>query len=187
MSETCLGGIHEREDYTFQLVNIECMPQSDHYNVVMGLHQSIDELLPYLAAVLPACSYAHGTGVINLMDEGHIVAIYGDRITITDVTGLEDAESWCERYMARIRDVKRRKDAIQPVERRQVSLTVMDIYRRLPKTNCGACGDLTCMAFAARVFRRQVPFGACPEVPREAPETLAFMEELAAQGFPAEA
>ncbi|SHE56067.1 Metal-binding trascriptional regulator, contains putative Fe-S cluster and ArsR family DNA binding domain [Desulfacinum infernum DSM 9756] len=185
MSDVLVGGIHRRDGYSFQLVNIECMPQSDHYNVIMALEEPIDDLLPYLAAVLPACTYVHGTGVINLMEEGHIVGIYGDRITITDVTGLDDAQEWCERYVARIEDVRRRKDSIQPVERRQVSLTVLEIYRRLPQTNCGACGDATCMAFAARVFRREVPFTSCPEIRPEDPEISRFVNQLAAQGFPA--
>ncbi|MBU7034592.1 MAG: hypothetical protein HXS49_05335, partial [Theionarchaea archaeon] len=28
----------------------------------------------------------------------------------------------------------------------------LDLYRHLPKTNCGECGEKTCMAFASQII-----------------------------------
>ncbi|MEJ5347232.1 MAG: (Fe-S)-binding protein [Desulfosoma sp.] len=164
MSETVASREQNKPPYTYRLVNIECLPQSDHYNVIMELKKSIEDLLPYCAAVLPGATYVHGSGVVNVMDQGHIVAIYGDRITITDVSGPEEASVWCHRYFEIIEQIRRERDRITPALRTRPSESVLDIYRILPKTNCGRCGVPTCLAFAAKVFRRESSLKECTEI-----------------------
>lgn len=148
--------------YSYHLVNIDCLPDSSHFNVLMDLAEPIGELLPYLAATLDGCTYVHGADVINYMESGHIVGIYPDRLTITDVTGLDQADELCARYFAAVADVRSRMKEIEPVYEKRPALTVMDILKQLPRTNCGDCGKPTCMAFAAAVFRREATLSACP-------------------------
>jgi ArsR family metal-binding transcriptional regulator len=95
------------------------------------------------------------------MDAGHIVAIYPRQITITDVGGSREADDLCRAYMRRIDEVKANRGSINPVYQKKPSLTVLDIFRSLPKTNCGLCGSPTCMAFAAKVFRREDVIRSC--------------------------
>jgi hypothetical protein len=66
--------IVREQGYSFTLVNIDCLPSSTHFNVVMDLNESIDELLPYLTAILPGCTYVHGSGVINRVDRHTFVS-----------------------------------------------------------------------------------------------------------------
>jgi len=35
-------------------------------------------------------------------------------------------------------------------------LRPLDVYKHLPGTNCGKCGEINCMAFAAKLIERQV-------------------------------
>lgn len=152
---------NRRSGYWFQLVNIDCLPGSAHFNVVMRLNESIPELLPYLAAVIPNCTYVHGSGVINVMDAGHIVGIYPERITLTDVSGPDQAEALCALYFSRIQAVRERSDSIQPLFETRPKRSVLEFYRDLPKTNCGQCGHATCLAFAAAIYRGETTLGAC--------------------------
>jgi hypothetical protein len=42
-------------------------------------------------------------------------------------------------------------------------LSILDLYRDvLPKTNCGACGFPTCLAFASMVISEKLPLERCP-------------------------
>ncbi len=41
---------------------------------------------------------------------------------------------------------------------------MIEIYKKLPKTNCGKCGSSTCMAFAMRVKKAQADLSDCPYV-----------------------
>lgn len=176
------GGEHieRRDGYSYCLVNIDCLRTSTGFNVVMDLDASIEDLLPYLAACLPGSNYVHGSGVIDRMDAGHIVAIRPGQITITGVEGREEAERLCRETFEKIRDAERRRDSITPVYNQRPTLNVLSILRALPRTNCGECASPTCMAFAARVFRREADLAACPHLlPEKAPD---LVRELRAHG-----
>ncbi len=51
-------------------------------------------------------------------------------------------------------------------------LTALDIYKHLPKTNCGDCGVPTCLAFAMKLANKQAKLEECPHVKPEAKEVL---------------
>lgn len=174
----------KRQGYSFRLVNIDCLRTSTDFNVVMELEESIEDLLPYLAASLPGCSYVHGSGVIDLMDTGHIVGIYPERITFTSVRSSEEAALLCRTYFDKIQEVRAARDSIRPVYVARPTLTLLDILKALPKTNCGTCESPTCIAFAARVFRREARLSLCPPFleQREAHRTL--LEKMASLGYP---
>jgi ArsR family metal-binding transcriptional regulator len=175
--------IQTRKGYSYRLVNIDCLRTSARFNVVMDLEESVLALLPYLAACLPGCNYVHGSEVVNLMEDGHIVGIYPQQITITDVEGHPEADRFCQEYFNRIREVARRQDHITPVYDKRPTLGVLDILRALPKTNCGLCGSPTCMAFAASVFRRETPLSGCPPFIDALDEHRDLLRELQAQGY----
>ena len=52
-------------------------------------------------------------------------------------------------------------------------LTGIEIFKLLPKTNCGDCGVPTCLAFAMSLASGKVELSACPHVSDESKEKLA--------------
>ncbi len=60
----------------------------------------------------------------------------------------------------------------------------LDIYKRLPQTNCKKCGLNACLAFAAAVMRGQKPLSACPDLDPAARQELA--QELGQPADPSE-
>jgi len=51
--------------------------------------------------------------------------------------------------------------------------TAVDIYKLLPKTNCGTCGMPTCFGFATKVASRMASITACANLSAEARAALA--------------
>ena len=47
-----------------------------------------------------------------------------------------------------------------------MALTGLDIYKLLPKTNCGECKSPTCLAFAMRVAQKQAALALCRPLQR---------------------
>jgi hypothetical protein len=45
-----------------------------------------------------------------------------------------------------------------------MAITVMEVLKRLPRTNCGDCGQATCLAFATRVIKEGEDLGQCPHL-----------------------
>ena len=52
-------------------------------------------------------------------------------------------------------------------------LTGIEIYKHLPKTNCGDCNFPTCMAFAMQVAAKKVGLEQCPHVSAQAKAALS--------------
>ncbi len=54
-----------------------------------------------------------------------------------------------------------------------MALTGIEIFKLLPKTNCGECGVPTCLAFAMNLAAGKAELSACPYVSEEAREKLS--------------
>jgi len=53
-----------------------------------------------------------------------------------------------------------------------MALTALEIFKLLPKTNCGDCGVPTCLAFAMKLANKQAELSACPHVSDDAKAAL---------------
>jgi len=53
-----------------------------------------------------------------------------------------------------------------------MALTGLQIFKLLPKTNCGECGIPTCMAFAMKLAAKSAELAACPYASDEAKKTI---------------
>ncbi|MDP6346945.1 MAG: (Fe-S)-binding protein, partial [Dehalococcoidia bacterium] len=53
-----------------------------------------------------------------------------------------------------------------------MSMTGVQIYKFLPKTNCKKCGFPTCLAFAMKVAQKSIAITDCPDLSEES--TLAL-------------
>jgi len=54
-----------------------------------------------------------------------------------------------------------------------MALSGIEIFKHLPKTNCGDCGVPTCLAFAMKLAQGQAELAACPHVSDEARAALS--------------
>jgi hypothetical protein len=50
--------------------------------------------------------------------------------------------------------------------------TPLELYKHLPRTNCGDCGITTCLAFAAAVIKEEKRLADCPHLYRDAAAKL---------------
>jgi len=58
-----------------------------------------------------------------------------------------------------------------------MALSGLDIFKLLPKTNCGDCGIPTCMAFAMKLAQKKAELSECPHASEEAKATLGAASE----------
>jgi len=58
-----------------------------------------------------------------------------------------------------------------------MALSGLDIFKLLPKTNCGDCGVPTCMAFAMKLAQKKAELSQCPHASEEAKATLGASSE----------
>lgn len=149
------------ETYHLEITNIECMPTSNKRNAVVTYPDDLSELLPYIAALIPGCTYQHAAGVINYFDSVHIIGIYPEKTTITAVMDKSEAEELFKKVVNLARDAAARMDEITPVYDKRITVGPLDLFKTLPGTNCRLCDEPTCMAFAAKIMRRQGALSLC--------------------------
>jgi acetyl-CoA decarbonylase/synthase complex subunit gamma len=58
-----------------------------------------------------------------------------------------------------------------------MALSGLDIFKLLPKTNCGDCGVPTCMAFAMKLAQKKAELVECPHASEEAKNELGAASE----------
>ena len=67
-----------------------------------------------------------------------------------------------------------------------MALQILELLKMLPRTNCGDCGYLTCMAFATHVLREGVAPSSCPHFePQKLARVEAILKEQEAGGVTA--
>ena len=54
-----------------------------------------------------------------------------------------------------------------------MALSGLDIFKKLPKTNCNDCGFPTCLSFAMQLAAGKVELDKCPHISEEAKEALS--------------
>jgi acetyl-CoA decarbonylase/synthase complex subunit gamma len=58
-----------------------------------------------------------------------------------------------------------------------MALTGLEIFKLLPKTNCGDCGVPTCLAFAMKLAQKKAELSECPHASEEAKNILGAASE----------
>ena len=51
----------------------------------------------------------------------------------------------------------------------------LDIYKKLPRSNCGKCPALTCMAFAIRLSKNECSVSECPGINEQLKKEIEAM------------
>lgn len=55
-----------------------------------------------------------------------------------------------------------------------MGLSGIEIFKKLPKTNCGKCGVPTCLAFAMKLAAGQIDINACPDISEDVKEEISL-------------
>ncbi|MFO8014602.1 MAG: (Fe-S)-binding protein [Phycisphaerae bacterium] len=159
-----------------------CVAAEDEIRLTAHTGGDLGPVLPYLNAEIPAGTYGPAGPTFTLMDGPRLVTLSPRRIAVSRCREMVDAWRTLESIRRRVLDVWARRDAIEPSTERRVQVTALEVYGRTPQINCGACGEATCMAFAARlVAGEQRPEHCTPAYEGEYPHLRAGLEAIAAR------
>jgi ArsR family metal-binding transcriptional regulator len=98
------------------------------------------------------------------MDKHRLITLYPRRVTIGKADDLVDGWRTLEFLRVLANSVWARRAAIPPSYDMKSKPPALEIYKRLPRTNCKACGERTCMAFAIRLWRGEATPSQCEPV-----------------------
>ncbi len=116
-----------------------------------------------------------------MADEKKIRLIaYFDR-DITKADDIIDAWRVLDDVRLLINRIYENRPNIKPSYEEKVKVTALQIYGWLPKSNCRACGEATCLAFAVKLLRGEQQLSHCAPLSEEPKfiENSKIMQEMA--------
>jgi ArsR family metal-binding transcriptional regulator len=125
-----------------------CLAEPDRVIVSGKPNRSLDEVLPYLAALPDVLGFNPETGTLTFRRPRGFITLYSQRIVITQVKDESEGIDLLNTLAEAINATWENRHQITPVTSRKKPAGHLEIYKLLPGTNCKTCGEETCLAFA---------------------------------------
>ncbi|MBI5590243.1 MAG: Fe-S cluster protein [Deltaproteobacteria bacterium] len=160
------------ENYELEVFNSKCNPSAMSVHCFAHLGQDVSAALPYLNTLLGGFEYLRDPPSVTFKVQGKLITVHGRKIAVNALKDEAEARKIIEWLKREINDAWDRRDQIAPSVQATPRPGLLDILKLLPKTNCKACGEPTCMVFAARVAEGAKGSQDCPELIPDARSVL---------------
>jgi ArsR family metal-binding transcriptional regulator len=141
-----------------------CIQQQDKFAARTRASADLSEVLPYLNGILKGADYNRNADSITFNQGIVEFSLVKDQINVKKFinrTELHELLDWLQEL---VNDAYESRSELTPVFTARRRATVMTLLSLLPRTNCGKCGEKSCMAFAARLYKLEVGLDSCPEL-----------------------
>lgn len=153
--------------YRKEVFRPACNPSFQSLHCIAHLDQDVREALPYLNAVLGGFEYLKEPPAVTFKIHGKIVTVHAGEIAVNALKDEEEADKILEWLKEEINDAWDNRDRIIPSYTGAPKPQLLEILKRLPKTNCHECGQPTCMVFATLVAQGVKAPCDCPSMDEE--------------------
>jgi len=152
------------KSYTKEIFRPECNPSFLSLHCIAHLDEDITDALPYLNAVLGGFEYFRDPPAVTFKVHGKIITIHPKEIAVNALRDEEEADKILEWLRREINEAWEKRDDITPSHEGSPKPKVLEILRLLPKSNCGECGEPTCMVFATKIAEGAKGAEICPSL-----------------------
>jgi ArsR family metal-binding transcriptional regulator len=158
--------------YHIDLVRAKSNSNMDLIFCIAHLDQDVSEVLPYLNRILRGHQYTKEPPSVLFKMDGRIVVVRPREIAINSVKDASDAEETVEWLKGKINEAWEKRASIEPLFQATPRPVVMDILRLLGQTNCGSCGEPSCVVFALQLAEGLKEPEDCPILDEELRERV---------------
>ncbi len=155
-----------------------CVADYKKIRLIAHIGGDLGSVLPYLNAVLPQASYTPKAETLTFMDGYRMIALYPRRITIAKADEIVDAWLTLERIRVLAEQTWSDRNRIAPSFEIRKRPPAIEIFKRLPGTNCGRCDMPTCLALAMHVWTGETSAKRCLPVFEEGGQFSHLKEPL---------
>ncbi|MCM8763124.1 MAG: hypothetical protein NC829_01970 [Candidatus Omnitrophica bacterium] len=129
-----------------------CIADPKKIRLIAYFSCDISEILPYLNAVIKGASYNKNAPTLTYTKGQRVINLYNIKVAIAKADDIIDAWNILNEIKGLINKTYQNRDKIKPNYEEKIKVTALQIYGWLPKTNCKACGEATCLAFAVKLL-----------------------------------
>jgi ArsR family metal-binding transcriptional regulator len=131
------------------------------YKAKIKTENSLEPLMPYLNAAVRIMFYDPEEPVIIFKLGGYKVAVRPNELALAVVPDLIEGREAMLSTVDYLNDLWKRRESITPNHRGRKRPQAFDIYKLLPKTNCKACSEPSCLAFATKLALAELDIESC--------------------------
>ena len=164
---------------------LPCLADPMKIRVIAEVSEGIQEVFPYLNAVVKGCIYNHPANTLTIRMDQKLITLHPLHITLAKIEDEKEAEELLKLLKNVINETYDKRNQIEPNYSMAAELKALDIFKLLPGTNCKKCGEPTCLAFAVKLIGRNIEIAKCaPLFSGEYQEKQkALLELLHAAGY----
>jgi ArsR family metal-binding transcriptional regulator len=143
---------------------LPCLADPEKIRFVAYLENDVSHILPYMNSILKGAIYNKFGNTLTINKEGKIISLHPRKIgggKVDDEADAKEIINWLKDLINYCFD---NKDKIEPNFERRQKLSPFDIFKLLPGINCKKCGELTCLAFAAKLSEEEINFTQCARI-----------------------
>lgn len=145
-----------------------CLAERGKLVVVGRPARSLAAVLPYLATLPGVIAYNPELPALTFRRQPGFLTLYADRVTLTQVRGVEEGLDLLAALVEAVNATWEHRAELVAVREWRRPARPLDVYALLPQSNCGQCGEATCMAFAFALLQQRRQLADCRPLETEA-------------------
>ena len=158
--------------YTKEIFRSKCMPGAASLHCYAHLNEDVGPVLPYLNAVLGGASFTNEPLSMTLKNQGKLITVHPHMIAVNALKDEDEAEKILQWLKNEINSAWKDHESITPCFESAPKPILTKVLKFLPKTNCKACHEPTCLVFAIRVMEGVKDQEDCPGLSEESRKKL---------------
>jgi len=141
-----------------------CVADPTKIRILADVSGDMGSVFPYLNAEIKDAFYNPKGETFTIMENYRMICLTPRGVAVAKADEIVDAWRVLEMIRCRVNKIWEQRDAIEPCYEMRKKPPALEIYKRLPRTNCRACGEATCLAFAVKVHAGEIPVSRCTPV-----------------------
>jgi ArsR family metal-binding transcriptional regulator len=140
---------------------LPCLADPMKIRVIAEVSEKIQEVFPYLNAILKGCIYNHAANTLTIRKDQKLITLHALHITLAKIEDEDEAEDLLKWLRGLINETYEKRGQIEPNYSMAAEIRALDIFKLLPGTNCRKCGEPTCLAFSVKLTGRDIEIAKC--------------------------
>ncbi|AKB33887.1 hypothetical protein MSSIH_3197 [Methanosarcina siciliae HI350] len=137
-----------------------CIADSSRLRVSANMTPPLGGILKLLEPLFPRSNYSDRKDSLIIQKGEIIITIYGSgKVSIRMIKNEDEAKEELESLKSIINEAIAK--GVVPAPREKIKVDLTEVYKYLPQTNCGKCGEQGCYSFAIKLMARQVALDRC--------------------------
>ncbi len=154
-------------DFIIKISRGKCLKEPNSITVEAFKPEGLKDIVEILALKFPPskANYSREWRCLTIKMFDRLIGLYASGKISFCADDIEDAKEILKHIKKLMDEAKKDLKMKGSPSMEEIDawnkLTPLELYKYLPKTNCGECGEQTCMAFAVKVLTGEKGLGDC--------------------------